>query len=106
VIAGLKHFRHRRHDVVVFHILDPAELTFPFQKTTEFVGLEEMGRVMVDPLTIRQAYQQEINEFIEAIRRGCRVADVDYVQLLTDQNLAVPLSSYLLSRSSRNKLKS
>lgn len=106
VIAGLKHFRHRRHDVVVFHILDPAELTFPFQKTTEFVGLEEMGRVMVDPLTIRQAYQQEINEFIEAIRRGCRVADVDYVQLLTDQNLAVPLSSYLLARSSRNKLKS
>lgn len=105
VIAGLKHFRHRRHDVVIFHILDPAELTFPFRQTTEFIGLEELGNVMVDPLTIRQAYQQEINGFIEAIKRGCRVADIDYVPLLTDQNLSVPLSAYLQARSSRHKVR-
>lgn len=105
VIAGLKHFRHRRHDVVVFHILDPAELSFPFRQTTEFIGLEGLGNVMVDPLTIRQAYQQEINTFIESIKRGCRVADVDYVPLMTDQNLAVPLSAYLQARSSRHKIR-
>jgi uncharacterized protein (DUF58 family) len=105
VVAGLKHFRHRRHDVVVFHILDPAELTFPFRRSMEFIGLEAMGNVMVDPLTIRQAYQEEINNFIEMIRRGCRVADIDYVQLTTDVNLAKPLSAYLQARASRHKIR-
>ncbi len=99
VVSGLKHFRHRRHDVVVMHILDPAELTFPFRGTTEFRGLEELGNVVVDPLTIRQAYQEEFTNFLEAVRRGCRVANIDYLQLTTDQNLAVPLSAYLRARA-------
>jgi len=60
---------------------------------------------MVDPLTIRQAYQEEINSFIETIRRGCRVADIDYVQLTTDVNLAKPLSAYLQARASRHKIR-
>ena len=77
VIAGLKHFRHRRHDVVVMHILDPAELTFPFRGTTEFRGLEALGNVTVDPLSIRKAYQEEFAVFVESVRRGCRVADID-----------------------------
>ena len=42
VISGLKHFRHRRHEVIVFHILDPAEIEFPFRDTTLFKGLEDM----------------------------------------------------------------
>ncbi len=98
VVSGLKHFRHRRHDVVVMHILDPAELTFPFRGTTEFRGLEALGNVVIDPLTIRQAYQEEFGKFVEAVRRGCRVANIDYLQLTTDQNLAVPLSGYLRAR--------
>ena len=104
VVAGLKHFRHRRHDVVVMHVLDPAELTFPFRQTTEFKGLEGLGDVLVDPLTIRQAYQAEIQSFVEAIKRGCRVADIDYLPLLTDQNLAVPLSAYLRARQGGRKV--
>lgn len=98
VVSGLKHFRHRRHDVVVMHILDPAELTFPFRGTTDFRGLEELGNVVIDPLTIRKAYQEEFGKFVEAIRRGCRVSNIDYLQLTTDQNLAVPLSTYLRAR--------
>ena len=104
VVAGLKHFRHRRHDVVVMHVLDPAELSFPFRQTTEFKGLEGLGDVLVDPLTIRQAYQAEIQAFLEAIKRGCRVADIDYLPLLTDQNLAVPLSAYLRARQGGRKV--
>ena len=104
VVAGLKHFRHRRHDVVVMHVLDPAELSFPFRQTTEFKGLEGLGDVQVDPLTIRQAYQAEIQNFIEAIKRGCRVADIDYLPLMTDQNLAVPISAYLRARQSGRKV--
>ena len=47
--AGLKHFRHRRHDVVLLHVLDPAELDFPFRGPTEFKGLEEFPEVQADP---------------------------------------------------------
>jgi uncharacterized protein (DUF58 family) len=98
VVSGLKHFRHRRHDVVVMHILDPAELTFPFRGTTDFRGLEELGNVVIDPLTIRKAYQEEFGKFVETIRRGCRVSNIDYLQLTTDQNLAMPISNYLRAR--------
>ena len=49
IMAGLKHFRHRRHEVIVFHILDPAELEFPFRDTTLFKGLEGMPDILTDP---------------------------------------------------------
>lgn len=101
VLAGLKHFRHRRHEVIVFHILDPAELEFPFRDPTLFKGLEGIPEVLTEPHALRRAYRDEINTFLEELRRGCRGADVDYVPLRTDQSLDVPLSSYLASRSAR-----
>ena len=53
IIAGLKHFRHRRHEVIVFHILDPAELDFPFRDTTLFKGLEGMPDILTEPHALR-----------------------------------------------------
>ena len=44
MLAGLKHLRHRRHDVILLHVLDPAEIDFPFQQVTMFKGLEVAGR--------------------------------------------------------------
>ena len=102
IMAGLKHFRHRRHEVVVFHILDPAELDFPFQQTTLFRGLEGMPEVLTDPRALRKAYLQEFESFVTEVKRGCRAHRIDYVQLRTDQPLDVALSSYLASRLSRN----
>ncbi len=60
IITGLKHFRHRRHEVIVFHILDPAELEFPFRDPTLFKGLEGMADILTDPYALRHAYQTEI----------------------------------------------
>ncbi len=101
ILAGLKHFRHRRHEVIVFHILDPAELEFPFRDPTLFKGLEGIPEVLVEPHALKQAYQAEIDNFREELRRGCRAANIDYVPLRTDQSLDIPLSSYLASRSAR-----
>ncbi len=101
VMAGVKHFRHRRHEVVVFHILDPAEIEFPFRETTLFKGLEGGAEVLTDPHALRRAYQDEIGSFLREIEKGCRMIDVDYVPLRTDQNLDIALSSYLASRSAR-----
>jgi uncharacterized protein (DUF58 family) len=101
ILAGLKHFRHRRYEVIVFHILDPAEVDFPFRQTTLFKGLEGMGEVLTEPYALRKAYQEEIGAFLEELKRGCQSVDIDYVPLQTNQDLDGPLSSYLASRAMR-----
>lgn len=101
VLAGLKHFRHRRHEVIVFHVLDPAEIEFPFRAATLFKGLEGLPEILTEPHALRRAYQAELRAYLEEIQKGCRLMDVDYVPLRTDQPLDVPLSSYLASRAAR-----
>lgn len=99
MIAGLKHFRHRRHEVVLLHVLDPAELDFPFRQTTMFKGLEHLPEVLVEPRGLRKAYLEEFDAFVRQVKKGCRMHRVDYVQVRTDQSLEVALSSYLASRT-------
>jgi uncharacterized protein (DUF58 family) len=77
ILAGLKHFRHRRHEVVVFHVLDPAELDFPFRDTTLFKGLEGMPEVLTEPYALRRAYQAEIGAYLEEMKKGCRMIDIE-----------------------------
>jgi uncharacterized protein (DUF58 family) len=101
IVRGLKHFRHRRHEVIVFHILDPAELDFPFRDTTLFKGLEGLPAILTDPHALARAYKDEINTFLKELEKACRMADIDYVPLRTDQSLDIALSSYLSSRSAR-----
>jgi uncharacterized protein (DUF58 family) len=101
IIAGLKHFRHRRHEVIIFHILDPAEVDFPFRDTTLFKGMEGLPDVVADPHGLRKAYQEELRTFLDALKKGCQSIDIDYVPLRTDQDLDGPLTSYLASRSLR-----
>ena len=103
MMAGLKHFRHRRHEVVIFHILDPAELDFPFRNMTMFKGLEQMPDMLVDPRALRRAYLDEFGRFVQEVKRGCRRHHIDYVQIRTDQSLEIALSSYLSSRMARTK---
>lgn len=101
LIAGLKHFRHRRHEVVLMHVLDPAELDFPFRQTTLFKGLEGWPEVLTDPRSLRKAYLEEMERFMRELKQGCRAHRMDYVLLRTDQPLDVVLSSYLSSRMVR-----
>ena len=101
ILAGLKHLRHKRHDVILFHVMDPAELEFPFQQATLFRGLEQFPDLLTDPRTLRQGYLEQVQGFIQQMRHGCRNQNIDYVQLRTDANLSVALSSYLAQRLSR-----
>ncbi|NUQ61699.1 MAG: DUF58 domain-containing protein [Pirellulales bacterium] len=102
MLAGLKHFRHRRHEVVLFHVLDPAELDFPFQHATLFRGLEQLGDVLVEPKSLRKAYLRELDRFLRELKRGCRMHRIDYVPMRTDQPLDIALTSYLASRVRRS----
>jgi uncharacterized protein (DUF58 family) len=103
ILAGLKHFRHRRHEVILFHILDPAELDFPFRDTTLFKGLEGLPDVLTEPYALRKAYQDEIGKHLDELKKGCRMIDIDYVPLRTDWDLDTALTSYLAARSNRKK---
>jgi uncharacterized protein (DUF58 family) len=103
VLAGLKHLRHRRHEVIVFHVLDPAEVEFPFRDTTLFKGLEGLPDVLTEPYALRRAYQSEVNAFLDEMKKGCRMIDIDYVPLRTDWDLDTALSSYLAARANRRR---
>ena len=98
MMTGLKHLRHRRHEVILFHILDPAELDFPFRQNSKFVGLEELPEVVTDPRSLRKAYLEEFGKFVKSVQRGCRANNVEYVQIRTDESLEVALSSFLTKR--------
>ena len=101
MLAGLKHFRHRRHEVILMHVLDPAEIEFPFDRITLFKGLEELPDLLTDPKSLRQAYLSEFGNFLKEVKKGCRMQQADYVQLRTDQPLDVVLSSFLATRAHR-----
>jgi uncharacterized protein (DUF58 family) len=98
ILTGLKHFRHRRHEVVVFHVLDPDEVDFPFDEMMLFRGLEGLPDRLAEPRALRRAYLDEVNKFTHRLRQGCREQRIDYVPVRTDQSLEVVLSSYLASR--------
>jgi len=101
ILAGLKHFRHRRHDVIVMHVLDPAEIDFPFQHVTMFKGLEALGNAVTEPRSLRAAYQHEIQSFIKKLRTGCRARQIDYQTVRTDQPLDTLLTTFLSARRKR-----
>ena len=101
LMAGLSHFRHRRHEVVVFHVLDPAELDFPFQRTTLFEGLEQLPSVLAEPQGVRKAYLRQFGRFLREVQHGCRDHRIDYVLVRTDQPVDAALSAYLTQRMMR-----
>lgn len=98
ILQGLKHFRYRRHEVIVFQIVDRDELEFPFQDLTKFEGLEGEPELMVDPRGVREEYLRQFREFVETVERGCREIGIDWVQMPTDQPVDRALSHYLAGR--------
>lgn len=100
VIRALHHFRHRRHEVILFHVLDKAEIEFPFNETIAFNDLETNERIQVDPAYVRDVYRKQIDGFIETYRRACAEAQIDYVLADTSIPYDFMLTRYI---SSRNK---
>jgi len=99
IVRGLKHFQYRGSDVLVFHILDPDELEFPFDRTTRFEDLETSEEVMAVPELVRSHYLRQISSLIERYRRELGAAGIDYQLLNTKQPLEMALLAYLSTRS-------
>jgi uncharacterized protein (DUF58 family) len=98
VIEGLKHFRYKGTDVIVFQVLDPAELRFPFEQAARFRDTETQNEVLAVPGAVRDQYLRAINRLQEQYRRELRLAGIDYVMLDTSVPLETALTSYLLTR--------
>lgn len=103
ISEGLKHLRHRGHEVVVFHVLDRDETTFPFERLTRFLALEGADDVIADPEALRTAYLAEVDDFTRKVRRTCVANRIDYVPLDTAEPLGTTLSAYLAKRDARRR---
>lgn len=96
ILKGLRLFRFKGNDVIVFHILDQAELDLPFDGNILFEDLEEENlKVIADPKAIRTTYRQVVDEFVTQMRQQCHDSAIDYQLISTSTPLDQALASYL-----------
>jgi uncharacterized protein (DUF58 family) len=96
ILKSLRLFRFKGNDVIVFHLLDPAELELPFDGNILFEDLEARDlRVVADPRAIRKTYQQVVEEFVAEMRKQCHDSAIDYQLISTATPLDKALASYL-----------
>jgi len=98
VLGGIRHFRHRRHEVIVFHLLDPAEWSFDFKDASTFVDVETGEEVSLEPWQFHTTYRKAVRSWSERYQRECGEQQVDYVRLTTDTPYDVALLRYLEKR--------
>jgi uncharacterized protein (DUF58 family) len=102
-VSSLKHvleqFRFRGHDVIVFQILAPEELTFPFRREAFFQDLEVHRRMQVNPNTVRKAYLAEFQSFMDTLRAAMTDIDVDLMTFTTDDDMGEVLAYHLRRRA-------
>jgi uncharacterized protein (DUF58 family) len=99
VVRGLKHFQFRGADVIVFQVLDPDEIDFPFDRATRFEDLETDEEIMAVPGVVRAHYLKEIRGLIDRYKRELGAAGIDYMLLPTSTPLEMGLLSYLSTRA-------
>jgi len=98
VMRGLRHFRFKRHEVILFHIFDRWEIDFPFRRLTDFVDMETNDQLQIDPRFVRDDYMHRIRDFIGAYKRECAGATIEYVQTHTGVPFDLMLHSFLAKR--------
>jgi uncharacterized protein (DUF58 family) len=100
---GIRHLRFKKHEVMAFQILDPTEIEFPFEETTLFRGLEELGDLLTEPRALREGYLAELALFTEELSKLCRGMHVDFTRLSSGDPLDVALGGFLAARSASIK---
>ncbi|HGE69695.1 TPA: DUF58 domain-containing protein [Candidatus Poribacteria bacterium] len=99
VLRSLKHFRHKKHEVIVFHVLDPAELMFPFDGTVLFRDMETQRQLTIEAEILKDEYLRKIKNLINEYKNGCNASLIDYVQIDTSVPFDYALSAYLSKRN-------
>jgi uncharacterized protein (DUF58 family) len=98
VVKALHHFRHRKHEVILFHLLDHDECAFPFTRLADFIDMETGERLQVDPRYARDTYLEEVGAFIKRFKVECARSLVEYVPVDTATPFDIMLTKYLATR--------
>lgn len=98
VLPGLKHFRHLKHEVIVFHVLDPREADFRFDADATFRDMETGEVMTTEPFSVRRDYLDAVDRWMTTLRRECAESRIDYVPVLTSTPYDRALFSYLEKR--------
>lgn len=96
---AFEHLRFRKHDVVVFHLLDPLELGFTFQRPMRFLDLEGGPSIFAEPNDISERYQLALSEYLTAMTRVIREAEIDYHRVSIDADYETVLRRFLTART-------
>ena len=101
VLQALYHLRHRGNEIILFHILDEAEVEFPFEGLVEFVDVETQEELQLDAKGMREDYKAGLDEFRRSFKEEATKANIDYVPLHTGINFDKALIEYLINRQHR-----
>jgi uncharacterized protein (DUF58 family) len=102
VMSALQHFRHKKHEVLAFQILDPRELDFKFGKGAIFKDMESGEEMTTQPYQIQKAYSNTVKEFTDNIKRQCAMQQIDYYLISTDEPFDKAMREFF---SKRNRMK-
>jgi uncharacterized protein (DUF58 family) len=100
---GLRHLRYKKHEIMVFQVLDPTEIEFPFEEVTLFKGLEELGELLTEPRALREGYLEQLRMFTDELKKISRGMNIDFQRFSTGDSLDVVLSQFLANRSASMK---
>jgi uncharacterized protein (DUF58 family) len=100
---GLRHLKYKKHEVMVFQVLDPTEIEFPFDDVTLFKGLEEAGDLLTEPRSLRDGYLEQLRLFTDELKKMCRGMHLDFQRFASGDQLDVALSQFLATRAASIK---
>jgi uncharacterized protein (DUF58 family) len=100
---GLRHLRYKKHEIMAFQVLDPAEISFPFEDITLFKGLEEQGELLTEPQQLREGYLEQLRLFTDELKKMCRGMNIDFTRMNSSDPLDVALSTFLATRAASIK---
>lgn len=98
LLTGMQHLRFQGHEVVVFHVLHPDEIDFPFDGMIKFDGMEVKQELLTRPQLIRPAYLRALQAYLTEVQKGCERNHCDYILMNTGRPLAESLTAYLARR--------
>jgi len=101
LMNSLYRLKHAGHDIILFHILDEAEVNFPFDGLCELEDPETGQKMKVDANGFRNDYIKEVSAFRDSLQQNCQNSNIDYVPLDTSMQFDKALMEYLVSRRSR-----
>ncbi len=98
IIKAIRHLRHKRHEVILFHILDPREVDFDFGNSANFIDLETGEQMVTQPHQIKKSYVETMHNFINNLKKECMHHNVDYNLITTDVSFDKALIDYIIKR--------